>query len=130
MRRLDVIRLWIAGLTLTQLLAGTAYITTVYAQRIPTPTQNADAIRREQQQIDHLAQIDTELFKLEALHLDTRLAVLEEGAARLGKIELLCYGLVITMIGNLLGTVIQIRGQRARRSWEATRSTADRSDEG
>lgn len=56
--------------------------------------------------------------RLEELRIDARLSVLETISDEVRETRRINYGIVATVVGNLLLTAIQIRGQKRRRRSE------------
>lgn len=116
-RRADRVSLWILGGVLAQLAAGTIYVSVrasqdpdAYARR-----QAERAIRDTQHQADVLDSVANRMAKFEEMDIGVRLGHLEDSAKRIEKVEYLVYGMIVTLIGHLLATIIQIREQREHR---------------
>lgn len=102
-------RLLIVTVAMTQLVVGTAIVTV----RGQTPQTIEEAVARQRTE-DRIGSIETRLTIIDQLRVAERLALLDDMKARIGKIEMLTYGSIVTLMLNLLGTLVQIRGQKDR----------------
>ena len=95
-------RIW--ALTLTQLVGGLIFISWPLdaSQRPEQPAINA-------QRID---QVERRLAEVDMLRIDARLTVLERLADDMAWVQRATYGLVVTMLGNLLVSGLLLRQQR------------------
>jgi hypothetical protein len=111
MRRGDRATYWVAAAALAQLVAGTLYVSQLYAQRPPEIEQAREA----QHVLDSTNALLDRVARLEALGIDGRLKVLEDMKKRMDELQLLAYGQIISIGGLIVMSILQVRGLRSRR---------------
>lgn len=113
MRRHDRIAIFGFTCLIVQLIVGTVFVSVRSARAQPSITEKQAIVNERLRGI--AANLETRVKQIEDLKVDPRLAVLESMAVRVTNIEMLLYGAIVTLLGNLVMSVVMVRTQKGRR---------------